>query len=199
MPAMHRPYTRSTSPKKLLWRLLLLGSALLAMSWSLLADTPGRLKSTQTAGCYCHCSKGKGLGSCVKMCEMPKYASRWWRRLARNPAAATAATIRAPGRACGTRIAPSTLACKFQPQERGVNELIATQFRAIQTFWRPRIRAEVCRGFLEFQRWPIFEGADVFAEFRERSWIEHALHTADDFAEIAQHNAHLLFRYHSAL
>jgi hypothetical protein len=78
MPAMHRPYTRSASPKKLLWRLLLLGSALLAMSWSLLADTPGRLKSTQAAGCYCHCSKGKGLGSCVKMCEMPKYASRWW-------------------------------------------------------------------------------------------------------------------------
>src|SRR6267154_1908894 len=36
------------------------------------------MKSTQAVGCYCHCSKGKGLGSCVKMCEMPKYASRWW-------------------------------------------------------------------------------------------------------------------------
>jgi len=111
------------------------------------------------------------------------------RRLARNPAAATVVTIRAPGRACGTRIAPSTLACKFQRQELGVNELIATQFRAIHALWRPRIRAEAFRGFLEFQRWPIFEAADVFAEFRERSWIEHALHTADDFTEIAQHNA----------
>ncbi|HEY4817130.1 MAG TPA: hypothetical protein VIH67_06845 [Candidatus Acidoferrum sp.] len=75
---MSRPATPYPSPKTLLWRLLLLGSALLAMSWSLLADTPSRLTSTQTGGCYCHCSRAKRLGSCVKMCEMPKYASRWW-------------------------------------------------------------------------------------------------------------------------
>ena len=75
MRGSHTPYT---SPKRLLWRLLLLGSALLAASWSLLADTPGRLKSTQAGGCYCRCSRAKSLGSCVKMCELPKFASRWW-------------------------------------------------------------------------------------------------------------------------
>src|SRR5882762_2089792 len=64
------------------------------------------------------------------------------RRLARNPAAATVVTIRAPGRACATRIAPSTLACKFQPQELGVNELIATQFRAFFSLWYAGIREQ---------------------------------------------------------
>ena len=78
MPDMRGPLTPYTSPKTLLWRLPLLGSALLVVSWSLLADTPSWLKSTQAGGCYCHCSSGKGLGSCVKMCETPKYASRWW-------------------------------------------------------------------------------------------------------------------------
>ena len=84
------------------------------------------------------------------------------RRLARNPAAATAVIIRVPGRVCGTRIAPSTLACKFQLQELSVNELIATQFRAIQTLWRPPILAEAFRGFLEFQRWPDFREPQRF-------------------------------------
>lgn len=78
MPGMRAPLTPYTSPKTLLWRLLLLGSALLVVSWSLLADKPSRLKSTQAGGCYCRCSRAKGLGSCVKMCETPKYASRWW-------------------------------------------------------------------------------------------------------------------------
>jgi hypothetical protein len=75
---MRAPLKPYTSPKTLLWRLLLLGSAALAMSWTLLADTPGRMKSPQAEGCYCHCSRAKGLGGCVKMCELPKYASRWW-------------------------------------------------------------------------------------------------------------------------
>jgi hypothetical protein len=75
---MHPPYATYSSPKRLLWRLLLLGSTLLAVSWSLLADTPGRLKATQAGGCYCRCSQAKALGTCIKMCEMPKYASRWW-------------------------------------------------------------------------------------------------------------------------
>ena len=74
MRANLRPHT---SPR-LLWRLLLLGSALLAMCLPLFADTPGRLKFTQTEVCYCHCSRAKGLAGCVKMCELPKYASRWW-------------------------------------------------------------------------------------------------------------------------
>jgi hypothetical protein len=67
-----------TRPKRTLWQLLLLGCALLAASLGLWADTPGTLRTAPAAGCYCHCSRGKILGTCVKMCELPKYATRWW-------------------------------------------------------------------------------------------------------------------------
>ena len=67
------------APKTLLWRLLFALGAILVFSWSLLADTPlGGLKTQNVEGCYCRCAKTKGLGSCVRMCELPKYASRWW-------------------------------------------------------------------------------------------------------------------------
>src|SRR5260370_7728702 len=72
---MHGLRTPYAPPKTLLWRLLLLGTVLLAASWGLSADTPGRLQSTQAGGCYCHCSRAKSPGSCVKMCELPNYAS----------------------------------------------------------------------------------------------------------------------------
>jgi len=68
-----------------LWRLFLAGVALLAMTWSLFADTPRRLHAVQSPGCYCRCAPSRGLGSCVKMCEMPKYASRWWAVSCRKP------------------------------------------------------------------------------------------------------------------
>jgi len=70
---------------RLLWRLFLAGAALLAMTWGLFADTPGRLHATQSAGCYCHCAPSHGLGNCVKMCELPKYASRWWAVSCKKP------------------------------------------------------------------------------------------------------------------
>jgi hypothetical protein len=67
------------APKTLLWRLLFALGSILVISWSVLADTPlGGLKTQNVDGCYCHCAKTKGLGSCVRMCELPKYASRWW-------------------------------------------------------------------------------------------------------------------------
>ena len=75
---MRRALPLYRSPKTLLWRLLVVGGGLLVASWGLLADAPGRLRTTQPGGCYCHCSKTRNLGGCVKMCELPKYASRWW-------------------------------------------------------------------------------------------------------------------------
>ncbi|HXL21527.1 MAG TPA: hypothetical protein VOA78_03600 [Candidatus Dormibacteraeota bacterium] len=63
-----RPFRRSS------FALLLM----LAAAASLFADTPGRLRSVSSSGCYCCCSESHARGGCVKMCELPKYASRWW-------------------------------------------------------------------------------------------------------------------------
>jgi hypothetical protein len=51
---------------------------MLAAGASLFADTPGRLRNVPSGGCYCCCSESRTRGGCVKMCELPKYASRWW-------------------------------------------------------------------------------------------------------------------------
>jgi hypothetical protein len=42
------------------------------------ADGAGVLLAHRDSACYCHCGMSKAKGGCVKMCEMPKYASRWW-------------------------------------------------------------------------------------------------------------------------
>jgi hypothetical protein len=42
------------------------------------ADGAGVLLAHRDSACYCHCGMSKARGGCVKMCEMPKYASRWW-------------------------------------------------------------------------------------------------------------------------
>jgi len=52
--------------------------ALLATSLNLLADTPDSLLSVSPGGCYCHCSESHARIGCVKMCDLAKYASRWW-------------------------------------------------------------------------------------------------------------------------
>jgi hypothetical protein len=86
---MRSPQISRGWQKRILWRLLLLGAALLAMTWSLLADTQRRLQAAQAPGCYCHCaashSASQGSGSCVKMCELPKYAARWWAVSCKKP------------------------------------------------------------------------------------------------------------------
>jgi len=67
------------NPKKLLWRILLAFSFILAISWSVLADARiGSLKVRGLDACYCRCERAKGVRDCIKMCELPKYASRWW-------------------------------------------------------------------------------------------------------------------------
>ena len=59
-------------------RLLLLAVVLLTWSQILQADTYNRTRSVRVDGCYCHCAGSRARGGCTKMCELPKYASRWW-------------------------------------------------------------------------------------------------------------------------
>ncbi|MGC1490913.1 MAG: hypothetical protein WA798_06025 [Candidatus Acidiferrum sp.] len=51
----------------------ILGSALI-----LSADTPEELRAATVGTCYCHCPDSRAHRSCVKMCELPKYAARRW-------------------------------------------------------------------------------------------------------------------------
>jgi hypothetical protein len=52
--------------------------AFLVTSFSLLADTRYSLRTNSTGACYCHCPVAKAHSGCAKMCETPKFASRWW-------------------------------------------------------------------------------------------------------------------------
>ena len=55
--------------------LALFASALAVSSW---ADTSGQFRKPTVGGCYCKCAQSKTGAGCAKMCELPKYASRWW-------------------------------------------------------------------------------------------------------------------------
>jgi hypothetical protein len=57
----------------------------LTASVSLFADTPARLRNVSAGSCYCCCSESRTKGGCVKMCELPKYASRWWATTCAKP------------------------------------------------------------------------------------------------------------------
>ncbi len=64
----HRYFSRGT----------LLALALLLTSLTLQADTRFAVGSRSAAVCYCHCGMSKARSGCSKLCETPKYASRWW-------------------------------------------------------------------------------------------------------------------------
>jgi hypothetical protein len=49
-----------------------------ALALSTSADTSRQLGKTNVAACYCGCAQSKISAGCTKMCELPKYASRWW-------------------------------------------------------------------------------------------------------------------------
>jgi len=51
---------------------------LLGRTFLLSADTPRELRTPEAATCYCHCSGSRAHRACVKICEIPKYASRPW-------------------------------------------------------------------------------------------------------------------------
>jgi hypothetical protein len=59
--------------------------SLLAGSLVLSADTPGELRTAEVGTCYCHCAESSAHRSCVKMCEMPKYAARHWATTCAKP------------------------------------------------------------------------------------------------------------------
>ena len=51
---------------------------LLAWSWPVLADTSSALNRAPAAVCYCSCAEAHARGGCAKLCEIKKYATRWW-------------------------------------------------------------------------------------------------------------------------
>jgi hypothetical protein len=59
-------------------RLVLASTLLWASGCTLLADTPARLRTVPAGECYCRCPESSARAGCVKMCELKKYASRWW-------------------------------------------------------------------------------------------------------------------------
>jgi hypothetical protein len=58
---------------------------LMATSLTMLANTPPTLRRVPAGGCYCRCSESHTRSGCVKMCDLPKYASRWWATSCSNP------------------------------------------------------------------------------------------------------------------
>jgi len=61
------------------------------------ADTPGAIRSVPAGACYCTCSHSKTKSGCVKMCEMPRYASRWWATTCAKPRATSPPDNRGAG------------------------------------------------------------------------------------------------------
>jgi hypothetical protein len=47
------------------------------LSPTLHADEPSTPAPKPVPGCYCNCRQTHTRTGCIKMCELPKYASRW--------------------------------------------------------------------------------------------------------------------------
>jgi hypothetical protein len=75
MPQSASPITHRRFPAGKFFGASLL---LLLAAFTLAADTPSPSASAQAGDCYCHCSASHARMGCVKMCELKKYASRWW-------------------------------------------------------------------------------------------------------------------------
>ena len=61
-----------------IWLALELTVVAVVLAFSVWADSPARLPQPKVTRCYCGCAESKASGGCSKMCELPKYASRWW-------------------------------------------------------------------------------------------------------------------------
>ena len=68
-----------------IWLLLDLLMAAGLLGFSAWADTSSSLRRVPTGSCYCGCSQSKTSVGCAKMCELPKYASRWWAVTCKKP------------------------------------------------------------------------------------------------------------------
>ncbi|SRR5579885_3568392 len=76
-------WTLSKSPSSLsaigkVRKIVALLAMALACGAGLLADTPSRIRYVDTGECYCRCAEGHTRVGCAKICELPKYAKRWW-------------------------------------------------------------------------------------------------------------------------
>lgn len=60
-------------------------ASFLGGSLILVADTPRELMTAEVGTCYCHCAGSHARRGCVKMCELPKYASRPWATTCAKP------------------------------------------------------------------------------------------------------------------
>jgi len=64
-------------------------AAVLFSALILRADTSSNTRSVPAGGCYCNCAQSKTKLDCVKMCELPRYASRWWAATCAKPRASS--------------------------------------------------------------------------------------------------------------
>lgn len=82
-------YSRNSRLRR--WALWLTLEFLLLFSvtaYTVWADSSTRIHSS-VSGCYCGCAHSKTSAGCTKMCELPKYASRWWATTCVKPHATT--------------------------------------------------------------------------------------------------------------
>ena len=82
-------------PRGFLSRSALVAMTFLVTSVSVLADTRYSLGSNSAGVCYCHCAMAKAHSGCAKMCESPRFASRWWATSCARPR--RKATVNNPG------------------------------------------------------------------------------------------------------
>ncbi|HXY01634.1 MAG TPA: hypothetical protein VEI54_11990 [Candidatus Limnocylindrales bacterium] len=61
-----------------LWLALDLCLAAALLGLSAFADSSSKFRSVPAGGCYCGCAQSKTSAGCGKMCDLPKFASRWW-------------------------------------------------------------------------------------------------------------------------
>lgn len=59
------------------------------MVFSVWADNSSRVRQVTVGGCYCGCAQSKTSAGCGKMCELPKYATRWWAVNCKKPRVST--------------------------------------------------------------------------------------------------------------
>jgi hypothetical protein len=55
-----------------------IAATLLLLGVSLRADATKSLPKEPMPKCYCGCAVSHTRGGCVRMCELKKYAARWW-------------------------------------------------------------------------------------------------------------------------
>jgi len=82
---MIAPFALGLFPRRAFVGFAFVVPLVLASAVALRANTPGVTRSVSAGGCYCDCSHSKTKSGCVKICELPRYASRWWANTCAKP------------------------------------------------------------------------------------------------------------------